>query len=60
MWSPISKVSFMDPDGILNAWTTNVRMKRARITATTIASMFSRNAPFFFGGASATSEFFKM
>jgi hypothetical protein len=28
--------------GILNAWTTNVRMNRARITAMTIDSKYSR------------------
>jgi hypothetical protein len=34
----------MDPEGILNAWTTNVRIIRARSMAKKIASMFSRRA----------------
>jgi len=32
----------MDPEGILNACTMNVRMNRARMTAMTIASAYSR------------------
>jgi hypothetical protein len=32
----------MDPDGILNAWTTNVRMNSARMIAMRIASVYSR------------------
>ena len=35
-------------------------MNSARMTAKTIASIFSRKAPFFFGAASASSRFFKM
>ena len=36
----------MEPVGILNAWTTKVRMKSARITATTIDSKYSRTVDF--------------
>ena len=36
----------MEPVGILNAWTTKVRMKRARITATTTDSRYSRATDF--------------
>ena len=34
----------MEPDGILKAWITKVRMKRARTRAITIASTYSRKA----------------
>ena len=37
----------MEPEGILNAWTTNVRIRRARRTATRIASAYSRMTDFF-------------
>ncbi len=37
----------MEPDGILNACTTNVRMRRASSTATRIASVYSRRTDFF-------------
>src|SRR5262245_16176424 len=36
----------MDPVGILKAWTAKVRMKRARMTATTIDSRYSRGTDF--------------
>ena len=45
----------MDPVGILKAWTENVRMKRARMTATAIDSRYSR-AVDFLKGVSAASE----
>jgi hypothetical protein len=32
----------MEPEGILKAWTTNVRMNRARSMAMVIASKYSR------------------
>ena len=35
----------MEPDGMRKAWTTKVRIKRARITAMTMASIFSRRRP---------------
>ena len=48
----------MEPEGILNAWTTKVRIRRARRTATRIASVYSRTTDFFraaaFGAASAS------
>ena len=34
----------MEPDGMVNACTTNARMRRARSTATTIASPYSRTS----------------
>ena len=36
----------MEPVGILKAWKTNVRIKRARITATQIDSKYSRVVDF--------------
>ena len=36
----------MEPVGILKAWTTKVRMNRARMTATTIDSRYSRATDF--------------
>jgi hypothetical protein len=45
-WSPIWRVSSMEPEGILKAWTTKVRMTRARATATRMASVHSRAADF--------------
>src|SRR5688572_27502596 len=36
----------MDPVGILKAWTTNVRMNSARMTAITIDSKYSRPVDF--------------
>src|SRR6186997_588363 len=41
-WSPISRFGSIEPLGILNAWTTNVRTKNAKITATQIDSKYSR------------------
>jgi hypothetical protein len=38
----------MEPEGILNAWTTKVRIKRANMTAITAASAYSRTTLFFF------------
>jgi len=42
IWSPINKVFFMEPDGILKAWTTKVLIKRASSNAMRIASAYSR------------------
>ena len=39
----MSRFSSIDPVGILKAWTTNVRMNSARITAMTIDSKYSRD-----------------
>src|SRR5687768_6841377 len=40
------RFSSIEPVGILNAWTTNVRMNSARMTATTIDSKYSRIVDF--------------
>src|SRR5438477_986680 len=45
-WSPMSRLGSIEPVGILNACTTYVRMKRARITATTTDSRYSRATDF--------------
>src|SRR5579872_3149263 len=45
----MSRLFSMEPVGILNAWTTNVRMNRARMTAMTIDSKYSRTADFLNG-----------
>jgi len=37
----------MDPEGILKAWTTKVRISRAKAKAMMIASAYSRNVDFF-------------
>src|ERR1700730_9067076 len=42
----MSRFSSIEPVGILNACTTNVRMKRARVTAMTIDSKYSRMVDF--------------
>src|SRR3979411_1921717 len=42
----MSRFSSIEPVGILNACTTNVRMNRARITAMTIDSKYSRRVDF--------------
>jgi hypothetical protein len=47
----------MDPVGILKACTTNVRMKVARMKATTRDSSYSRATDFLKVGASRTSAF---
>src|SRR4029077_16232048 len=44
------RFSSIDPVGILNACTTNVRMKSARITAMTIDSKYSRTVDFLNSG----------
>jgi len=52
----------MDPEGILNAWTTKVRINRASMMAITRASIFSRSLPFAGrdeGAASWLDSFFK-
>src|SRR6476659_6482592 len=46
MWSPINRVGIIEPEGILNAWTTNTRMAKASSIATTMASAYSRNTDF--------------
>src|SRR5690348_3690025 len=48
-WSPMSRLFSIDPVGILNACTTHVRTKRARITAMTIDSKYSRMTDFLNG-----------
>src|SRR5512138_2679150 len=40
-WSPTSRVGSMEPDGILKAWTTKVRMRNARAREMTMASAYS-------------------
>jgi hypothetical protein len=45
-WSPTSRFGSIEPVGILNACTTNVRMNSARMTATTIDSKYSRTVDF--------------
>src|SRR4029450_12251454 len=53
-WSPMRRLVSMEPVGILNACTTKVRMNRARITATTTDSRYSRGTDFLkVAGASA-------
>src|SRR5437773_11645894 len=42
----MSRFSSIEPVGILNACTTNVRMKNARMTAMTIDSKYSRSVDF--------------
>ena len=42
----MSRLFSIDPVGILNACTTNVRMNSARITAMTIDSKYSRSVDF--------------
>lgn len=43
----MSKVGSIDPEGILNAWTTKVLMKSAKRTAMQIASKYSRKTDLF-------------
>ena len=45
------RFSFIEPVGILKAWTAKVRMKRARMTATMIDSRYSRPTDFLKVGA---------
>src|SRR5512135_854502 len=47
MWSPIRRVSSMEPEGILKACRNRVRTIRAMISATPNASAYSRAFPFF-------------
>src|SRR4029453_4988301 len=42
----MSRVSIIEPDGIVKAWTANWRMKRASSTAMMIASEYSRKRDF--------------
>src|SRR5262245_55888508 len=42
----MSRLFSIEPVGILNAWTTNVRTKSARMTAITIDSKYSRTVDF--------------
>src|SRR5262249_49388839 len=46
MWSPTSRVGIMEPDGILKAWTTKVRIRSASRTAMRMASAYSRTTDF--------------
>src|SRR4051812_42479367 len=46
MWSPISRFFSMEPEGILNACTTQVRAKVAKMTAISRASRYSRSSDF--------------
>jgi len=43
----MSKVGFMEPEGILKAWTTNVLMNKAKIMAIKMDSPQSLSLPFF-------------
>ena len=45
----------MDPVGILKAWMAKVRMKRARMTATTTDSRYSRATDFLGAGGEPDS-----
>ena len=45
------RFSFIEPVGILKAWTAKVRMKRARMTATMMDSRYSRPTDFLKAGA---------
>src|SRR5687768_17286726 len=58
-WSPISRLFSIEPVGILNACTTNVRTKSARITATHSDSKYSRGVDFLnrAGGGGAAAVF---
>ena len=56
-WSPISRLGSIEPVGILKAWTANVRMKSARMTATTIDSRYSRPTDFLKAGSGAAAGF---
>ncbi len=47
----MSSVGSIEPDGILYAWTKNVRMKIARTSAMNIASPYSRATDFCDGRA---------
>ena len=49
-WSPIKSVSFIEPDGILNAWTINVLMNKARARAIRMASVYSLATDLFLTG----------
>src|SRR5687768_6880012 len=50
-WSPINRLFSIDPVGILNAWTTNVRTNSARMTATQIDSKYSRAVDLRYSGS---------
>ena len=47
----MSRLFSIEPVGILNAWTTKVRMNSARMTAMTIDSKYSRSVDFLNGAA---------
>jgi len=47
MWSPIESVGIIDPEGILNACTTNVRIVNASRIASANASAYSRTTDLF-------------
>src|SRR5271156_1826420 len=54
MWSPMSSVGSIEPDGILYACTKNVRMKIASTSAMNIASPYSRATDFWPGARSVS------
>src|SRR5271155_1322543 len=56
IWSPMSSVGSIEPDGILYAWMKKVRMKIASRSAMTIASPYSRATDFCAGASSALSR----
>ena len=51
----MSRLGSIEPVGILKAWTAKVRMKRARMTATTIDSRYSRPTDFLKAASGAAS-----
>src|SRR5260370_38871232 len=53
----MSSVGSIEPDGILYAWTKNVRMKTASTSAMIIASPYSRATDFCAGARSASRAF---
>src|SRR5262249_49769915 len=55
-WSPMRRLVSMDPVGILNAWTMKVRMKVARMKATTSDSRYSRATDFLKGWRGAGAD----
>ena len=51
----MSRLFSIEPVGILNAWTTNVRTNSARMTATQIDSKYSRAVDFRYDGSGCAS-----
>ena len=56
-WSPMRRLGSIEPVGILKAWTAKVRMKSARMTATTIDSRYSRATDFLKAGSRSAAGF---